>query len=271
MGKKAKQKQQRKAGKTFNLFHFTEEAYLQIFHEATTADYEAYIALPEAQQIKEEEKNTGEYIATIRHIAFGDDYFTWLSANELENTYEQRVAYANQLSDAKVHTLWKAYQEEKETRFIPFIAMNERTTLEDTAIVTKDYVNQATDILAKSFQLAPEVISVHPKLLRHEEAVQVMKVAPSVSVIKENETCLVRFLAVAASDMRPAIQTRKEWERGRWSEQKVPNISLTAWAENVWAGMPKGTEVLAIPGLLTAKQTKSFTDTFQTNMKQLHV
>lgn len=273
MGKKAKLKQLKKNGQTYNLYHYTKDYYLEIFPEADVSDYYAYLLSSEISRVKEEEKKTGTYISKIRHVVIGDAYLAWLEENNLSNSYENRVTYATDLNDEIVISLWEDFKNETETRFIPFVAVSQGEALEDQSVISREETEKVKGILAQTFQSPKEAITVHPKFLRHEETHTNFLTQPAVSVIKEaeKETCMVRFLAVSAPDTRNAVQTRKEFEQGRWAEQKVPHISLTTWAENIWSDLLAHAEIISVPGLLAPTQTKDFSDAFEANLQKMNV
>ena len=125
MGKKAKLKQLKKNGQTYNLLHYTKDLYLEVFPEASANDYYAYLLTNELSLVREQEKKDDLYISTIRHVAIGDAYLDWLKEYNFENTYENRMAYAQTLTDKEVFDLWAVFQKETETRFIPFVAVSE--------------------------------------------------------------------------------------------------------------------------------------------------
>lgn len=272
MGKKAKLKQLKKNGETYNLLHYTKELYLEIFPEADIGDYYAYLLSNEEARIKEEEKKKNIYIATVRHVAIGDDYLNFLEEHNLENSYENRLAYAMQLTDEKVNSLWQKFKNEKETRFIPFVAVSQGEELADQSVISREQAEKAKAILAQTFQIKKEMISIHPKFLRYDETGDNLLGNTNVSLVKENEkeTCMIRFLAVSVSDARQAIQTRKEFNQGRWSEQKLPHVSLTNWAEGVWSDLLEKAEIISVPGLLASTQTKDFSDAFQVNLQKIN-
>lgn len=273
MGKKAKLKQLKKNGQTHDLYHFTKDYYLEIFPEADVSDYYAYLLGNESTRVKEEEKKSGTYISTIRHVAIGDAYLLWLEKNNLLNTYENRVAYAASLSDEAVVSLWEDFKSEVETRFIPFVAVSQGETLEEQSVISREEAEKVKGILAQAFQTNKEVVTIHPKFLRHEETHTNFLANPAVSVVKETEkeTCMVRFLAVSVKEKRRAVQTRKEFEQGRWTEQKVPHVSLTTWAEHIWSDLLAHAEIISVPGLLAPTQTKDFSDVFQANLQKMNV
>lgn len=272
MGKKAKLKQMKKNGQTYHLLHYTKDSYLEVFPEADLSDYHAYLLSSEISRVKEQEKKNNLYISTIRHVVIGDDYFRYLEEQKLENTYENRMTYAESLRDEQVEALWEEFKNDAETRFIPFAVVSERKELEDKVIISREEIEEAKSILTQTFQAKKDEISIHPKFLRHEETHENFLAKTTLSVVKEEkESVLVRFLAVSVKEIRPAIQTRKDFERGRWTEQKVPHISLTTWAEHVWSELPESAEIISVPGLLASTQTKDFSDAFQVNLQKMNV
>lgn len=272
MGKKAKLKQLKKNGETYNLLHYTKDLYQEIFPESQDSDYHAYDLTSEITRVKEEEKKKDTYISTIRHVVIGDAYLDWVEKENLENTYESRVNYAAKLTDEEVVLLWEAFKNETETRFVPFVAVSEASEPIDQSLISREQIEEAKAILAQTFQVKKESISIHPTFLRYEETQGNFVEAVTTMNSKEvKEDCVVRFLAVSMNESRKAIQPRKEFEHGRWTERKVPHVSLTTWAESVWANLPKDAEVVSVPGLLAPTQTKDFADAFQANLQRMSV
>lgn len=267
MGKKAKLKQMKKNGQTYNLLHVPKGLYATIFPESDSGDYYAYDLSNELTRVKEEEKKKNTYIASIRHVVIGTHYLTWLEEEKLENTYENRLLYAENLTDETVATLWEEFKKENKKRFIPFVAVSDTDAFADDSVISRERAEEAKGILAQAFQVKKELISIHPKFLRHQETYK-----SDASVIKEEKgLCAIRFLAVSLPETRTAIQSRKEFEQGRWTERKVPQVSLTTWAEEAWDGLPQGAEIISVPGLLAPTQTKDFANAFQANLQKMHV
>lgn len=257
MGKKAKQKQQRKNGQQLNMVCYTEESYFECYPTATEENYMRYILNDDQKMVVTMEKENNISINSIRKIVIDEEYFDWLEENDLECNSETRIAYANSRTNEEVIRLWEENDMVHTAipAYIPFLIHGGETVLPvHNTPISKEEQMHFKRLLSNSIGVDVNQIFIHSELLRadlcteefQEEVLEPTAIeffegdrniqSPTVPFIAKqtNQTLIFRFLPVVIHDIDKPIVTRKEFDAEEWVDKSLPEVALTRWAEDVY-------------------------------------
>lgn len=295
MGKKSNLKQQRRNGnaKVMDLIHYTEESYLEVFPQASSKDYVAYLLQDEEARVRGMEKAMDVYFSKIRRILIDEEYFQWLKENKLKNSPENRIRYGARLNDEEVVRLWDKNKMEKTvvTRVLPFMAVSKEILPVKNFSIADEMLKEVKGLLAQSFHVAKDRVFLHPELIRAENCTQTFLdkefvenaelyfegknqaslKTEALSVQKEEQPYMVRFLPVAILSIEKPLLTRKEFNKEAWGLPKLPEVALKSWAINVLNELGEETDINPIPVMLEQTEMKEFYDGFIEKMTKQKV
>lgn len=283
--KKLKNKNQRYDKRTVDLITYTETSYFQCFPTSTDENYFDFLVKDDLEQIHFlEQQYENLYISGIRKVIIDDEYFTWLESEKIKNTSENRIQYANRLSDEEVLRIWKKNDMEAATliRVLPFIIASKKVLPVSNINLSEALVANIQNILALSTGLKQEQLYIHQQLLSvhscnedflegdfYEKAHNIFttglrnRLANVLPIeTQTNQTLIFRFLPIAVKDIENCFLSRKELEKETWVERDLPEQKLEKWARKACRHLGDDLNIYAFPTFLDQMEIESFCENF---------